>query len=121
MLNDFAAELAPLVTRIRETFPWYDRLVSECGYDLDGDPERLPYIDEAILTQHYYTAAHNGLEGAHTYLTSGTSNGARKKTTMLDERDEQGEQFEKMGRDIREVLQSVEDALIDAGDTVISW
>ena len=79
MIGDFRDQFAPLVARIRETFPWYDRLVSECGYDVDGDPARLPYIDEAILTQHYYTAEHNGLGGAHTYLTSGTANGARKK------------------------------------------
>jgi len=85
MIRDFTTQLAPLVARIRETFPWYDHLVRECGYDLDGDPERLPYIDEAILTQHYYTAEHNGLAGAHTYFTSGTSNGARKKILYSDE------------------------------------
>src|SRR5689334_13592920 len=85
MIRDFRNEVASLVKRIRETFPWYDRLVRECGYDLNGNPEQLPYMNEAILTQHYYTAEHNGLEGAHTYFTSGTSNGARKKIIYSEE------------------------------------
>lgn len=47
----------PLVARLRQTFKWYDALLLEAGYDMDHDPERLPYIDEHVLTQHYYHAS----------------------------------------------------------------
>ena len=68
-----------LVARLRRTFPWYDTLVIEAGYDVDHDPQRLPYIDEHILTQHYYEAHNPKLNDCRAYYTSGTSTGARKR------------------------------------------
>lgn len=68
-----------LVARLRRTFPWYDTLLVEAGYDLDHDPQRLPFIDEHILTQHYYEAHDPKLNDCHAYYTSGTATGARKR------------------------------------------
>lgn len=68
-----------LVARLRRTFAWYDTLVVETDYDAHGDPQRLPYIDEQVLTQHYYEAHYPELENCHAYFTSGTATGARKR------------------------------------------
>jgi len=72
-------EIDSLIARLRRTFPWYDTLLVEAGYDLDHDAKRLPYIDEHVLTQHYYEARDPGLENCHAYYTSGTATGARKR------------------------------------------
>lgn len=68
-----------IITRLRRTFGWYDALLIEAHYDLDHDQARLPYIDEHILTQHYYEAHDPKLGHCHAYYTSGTSTGARKR------------------------------------------
>jgi len=72
-------QLNPLIARLRQTFKWYDTLLVEAGYDVDHDPQRLPYIDEHVLTQHYYEARNPHLDDCHAYYTSGTSTGARKR------------------------------------------
>jgi fumarate---(S)-2,3-diaminopropanoate ligase len=76
-------EFHPLVQRLRQTFPWYDTLLLDAGYDVDHDPQRLPYIDEHILTQHYYQAS--TLDHCSAYYTSGTSTGARKRILYSSE------------------------------------
>lgn len=72
-------EIDPQIARLRRTFHWYNTLLVEADYDLDHDPQRLPYIDEHILTQHYYEAHNPQLDHCHAYYTSGTSTGARKR------------------------------------------
>ena len=74
-LRELKERFDPLVARLRRTFKWYDALLLEAGFD--GNPEQLPYIDEHILTQHYYTA--RDLEHCSAYYTSGTSIGTRKR------------------------------------------
>jgi fumarate---(S)-2,3-diaminopropanoate ligase len=76
---------APLVARLRRTFNWYDALLRETNFDVDGHPNRLPYIDEHILTQHYYEAHDLNLEDCSAYYTSGTSTGARKRILYSSE------------------------------------
>nr|QEO74554.1 hypothetical protein [uncultured bacterium] len=78
-LRELKQRFYPLVARLRRTFEWYDALLLEAGFDVDGDPGRLPYIDEHVLTRHYYHACEPGLEGCSAYYTSGTSTGARKR------------------------------------------
>lgn len=78
-LRELKQPFDPLVARLRRTFKWYDTLLLEAGYDVDGDPLRLPYIDEHILTQHYYEAHNPELEDCRAYYTSGTATGARKR------------------------------------------
>jgi phenylacetate-coenzyme A ligase PaaK-like adenylate-forming protein len=78
-LRDLKHRFDPLVARLRRTFNWYDALLLEAGYDLDGNPERLPYIDEHILTRHYYQSHNPDLDDCSAYYTSGTSTGARKR------------------------------------------
>jgi fumarate---(S)-2,3-diaminopropanoate ligase len=77
--GELKEQFDPLVQRLRRTFQWYDTLLLESGYDLDHDPERLPYIDEHILTQHYYVEREPDLKNSRAYYTSGTSTGARKR------------------------------------------
>lgn len=72
-------EMSGVVSRARGNFRWYDRLVSESGYDEDGDPARLPLLDDALLGEHYYNAEHPHLGECQSYFTSGTSTGARKR------------------------------------------
>lgn len=70
--------LAQQVERLAATFPWYAALLKSAGSDLGKLPS-LPAIDEATLVEHYYHAEHAGLTDAHSYLTSGTSSGKRKR------------------------------------------
>lgn len=81
-------EIAGLIARLRRTFQWYDTLLIKAGYDVDHDPQRLPYIDEHVLTQHYYEAHDPHLDDCHAYYTSGTSTGARKRILYSTEDDE---------------------------------
>jgi phenylacetate-coenzyme A ligase PaaK-like adenylate-forming protein len=78
-LRELKQRFDPLVARLRRNFEWYDALLLEAGFDADGDPERLPYIDEHVLTRHYYHAREPGPEDCSAYYTSGTSTGARKR------------------------------------------
>lgn len=78
-LRELKQRFDPLVARLRRTFKWYDALLLEAGFDVDGDPERLPYIDEHVLTRHYYQARDLDHEDSSAYYTSGTSTGARKR------------------------------------------
>jgi phenylacetate-coenzyme A ligase PaaK-like adenylate-forming protein len=84
-LSELKQRLDPLVARVRRTFEWYDTLLVQAGYDLDRDPQRLPYIDEQILTQHYYEARNPKLDNCHAYYTSGTATGARKRILYSSE------------------------------------
>jgi len=77
-LRDLKHHFDPLVVRLRRTFNWYDALVTDAGFDVDHDPARLPYIDESLLTKHYYEARDPQLENCSAYYTSGTATGARK-------------------------------------------
>lgn len=72
-------EIDGLIARLRRTFRWYNTLLLEAGYDSDQDPQRLPYIDEHVLTQHYYESPAPNLKDCHAYYTSGTATGARKR------------------------------------------
>lgn len=78
-LRELKQRFDPLVARLRRTFKWYDAMLLEAGFDTDGDPERLPYIDEHVLTRHYYEARDPALKDCSAYYTSGTSTGARKR------------------------------------------
>lgn len=78
-LKELKQRFDPLIARLRRTFKWYDALLLEAGFDVDGDPERLPYIDEHVLTRHYYQLRDPDLENCSVYYTSGTSTGARKR------------------------------------------
>jgi fumarate---(S)-2,3-diaminopropanoate ligase len=78
-LRELKQRFDPLVARLRRTFKWYDELLLEAAFDVDSDPERLPYIDEHVLTRHYYQARDPDLEDCSAYYTSGTSTGARKR------------------------------------------
>ena len=84
-LHEMKQCFAPLVARLRQTFKWYDGLIREANFDLDGDPSRLPYIDEHILTQHYYEAHDLNLQDLSAYYTSGTATGARKRILYSSE------------------------------------
>ena len=76
-LRELKQRFDPLVARLRQTFKWYDALLLDAGFD--GNPERLPYIDEHILTQHYYTSRDPDFDHCSAYFTSGTSIGTRKR------------------------------------------
>jgi fumarate---(S)-2,3-diaminopropanoate ligase len=84
-ISDLKPRFAPLVARLRRTFMWYDSLVHEAGYDADGDPARLPYIDEHILTEYYNDAHDPELKDCTAYYTSGTSTGTRKRILYSQE------------------------------------
>lgn len=78
-LRELKQRFDPLVARLRRTFKWYDAMLVEAGFDVDGDPGRLPYIDEQVLTRHYYEARDSKMENCTAFYTSGTSTGARKR------------------------------------------
>jgi fumarate---(S)-2,3-diaminopropanoate ligase len=78
-INRYKTEFEQVVSTVRQNFGWYEDLVATCGYDLDQDPTKLPFINEAILTEHYYDAPGPVAADNQTYYTSGTSTGARKK------------------------------------------
>jgi phenylacetate-coenzyme A ligase PaaK-like adenylate-forming protein len=84
-ISEFGQVFAATAARVRANFTWYDRLLAGCGYDRDRSPLRLPYVDEAVLDEHYYSADHSGLADCATYLTSGTSGGTRKKILYSSE------------------------------------
>jgi phenylacetate-coenzyme A ligase PaaK-like adenylate-forming protein len=84
-LRESKERFDPLVTRLRQTFKWYDALLIAANFDFDRDPERLPYIDEDVLTQHYYHTRDPQFEKCSAYLTSGTATGARKRILYSDE------------------------------------
>lgn len=77
--TDLRPEMRRVVARARANFRWYDELVRASGYDADGDPGRLPLLDDAVLSRHYYNAEHPHLGECQSYYTSGTSTGARKR------------------------------------------
>jgi phenylacetate-coenzyme A ligase PaaK-like adenylate-forming protein len=77
--TDLRPEIKSIVSRMRSNFRWYDDLVVACGYDEDGDPARLPHMDDALLGEHYYNAQHTHLGECQSYFTSGTSRGVRKR------------------------------------------
>lgn len=60
------------------TFPWYSQLLRDRQADASR-LETLPMITEELLTQHYYHAEHHLPEQYHSYLTSGTTSGKRKR------------------------------------------
>ncbi|MFG3107081.1 phenylacetate--CoA ligase family protein [Streptomyces tendae] len=71
-----ASGIADVVAGHTARFPWYAQLVRDSG-DPAAGLARLPLMDQAVLEQHYYSAPPQ--PGASTYLTSGTSGGARKR------------------------------------------
>lgn len=88
-IRDFTPEFARLTRQVRRNFAWYDEMLSVADYDRDHDPARLPLIDEALLTEHYYEADHPHLTGCAVFHTSGTSTGARKKILYSPQDDAQ--------------------------------
>lgn len=71
--------LRALVDQHRGSFPWYDVMLSRVCLSSDSLLTELPIIDDEILDNWYYRAENRKLSGASTYLTSGTSTGARKR------------------------------------------
>lgn len=63
---------------LRNNFPWYDRLLVDCGYDETADPSKLPYINDDVLCEHYYNE-NQGFQDASAYFTSGTSRGIKRR------------------------------------------
>lgn len=84
-IHDFKLEIERIVSRVRSHFDWYDEQVAACGYDKERDPEKLFYVDEALLNEHYYGVNYPELSDCQAYFTSGTSTGARKKILYSDE------------------------------------
>ena len=78
-IDNYRTEFEQIVSTVRHNVRWYDEMILQCGYDDTRDPAKLPLIDEALLTKHYYDADVPILEGCQIYQTSGTSTGARKK------------------------------------------
>lgn len=78
-VDGFRHEFEQIVPRVRGNFEWYDKMVTESGYEEDLQPGRLPLIDEAVLSLYYYEAHIPQPAQNHVYLTSGTSTGARKR------------------------------------------
>lgn len=71
------------IKSIGVTFPWYAQLLRDTRADASC-LETLPVITEELLTQHYYHAEHRLLDQYHSYLTSGTTSGKRKRILYSD-------------------------------------
>lgn len=71
------------VKNISTTFPWYAQLLEDKQADASR-LETLPVITEELLTQHYYHVEHSLPEQYHSYLTSGTTSGKRKRILYSD-------------------------------------
>lgn len=71
------------VQNISATFPWYAQLLRDKQADLSR-LESLPLITEELLTQHYYHAENSFPGEHHSYLTSGTTSGKRKRIFYSD-------------------------------------
>lgn len=71
------------VKNIGATFPWYAQLLGDKQVDASR-LETLPVITEELLTQHYYHAEHRLPGQYHSYLTSGTTSGKRKRILYSD-------------------------------------
>ncbi|HEY0546551.1 MAG TPA: hypothetical protein VGC91_14330 [Pyrinomonadaceae bacterium] len=83
-IRDFRVEIEQIVSCVRSRFRWYDEQVAACGYDRNHDPESLFYVDESLLNEHYYGVNYPELSQCQSYLTSGTSSGARKRILYSD-------------------------------------
>ena len=70
-------DLTSLVEATQRTFPWYEQ-INPVDTKEPFTIKDLPFIDEKVLTQHYYHAEHD-FESADAYLTSGTTSGKRKR------------------------------------------
>jgi len=71
------------VKNIGATFPWYAQLLGNKQADASR-LETLPAITEELLTQHYYHADPRLPDQYHSYLTSGTTSGKRKRILYSD-------------------------------------
>lgn len=71
------------IQNISATFPWYAQLLRDKQADLSRI-ESLPLITEELLTQHYYHAENSFPREHHSYLTSGTTSGKRKRIFYSD-------------------------------------
>ncbi len=72
-----------LVQDTIKIFPWYQQLLKTTNADIK-QLQTLPLMTEDVLTQHYYHTNHAMSENYHTYLTSGTTSGKRKKIHYSD-------------------------------------
>jgi len=79
--------LEALVAGHRRRFDWYDALIDAGDRRQGTRLADLPIIDERVLLEHYYTATHDQLPGAHAFQTSGTSSG-RRKTILYSDADD---------------------------------
>lgn len=84
-IQGFVEEFRLVVSRLRRNFGWYERMVTDSGYDRDSDPRRLPYVDDQTLETHYYGADQPQLGEAQVYTTSGTMTGKRKRILYSEE------------------------------------
>lgn len=84
-IESFHKEVDRIVSDVRKNFPFYDELVRGSGYDIAKLPAKLPFLNEAILSEHYYSSEFPHLSNAQTYFTSGTSSGKRKKVLYSSE------------------------------------
>lgn len=84
-IEPFREEIKSIVSGVRKNFPFYNDLICKSGYDSKNDPLLLPFIDETVLADHYYSAEFPDLLVDQVYLTSGTSTGLRKKVLYSNE------------------------------------
>lgn len=75
----FGSLIKDVVARVSHNFGWYKELVERSGYQEYYDYSTLPFIDEAVLNQFYYSADSPDVEQFLVYYTSGTSSGKRKR------------------------------------------
>ncbi|PHM74235.1 fumarate--(S)-2,3-diaminopropanoate ligase [Xenorhabdus kozodoii] len=71
------------IKKISKTFPWYAQLLRENQAEVN-QLESLPLMTEELLTQHYYHAEHAFPDRYHSYQTSGTTTGKRKRIIYSD-------------------------------------
>lgn len=81
----FSKEVHRIVSEVRKNFPFYDEIVRKSGYDIDNQPALLPFLNETILTDHYYSTKFPHLSNDRVYFTSGTSTGKRKRILYSSE------------------------------------
>ncbi|RMU34014.1 hypothetical protein ALP30_200140 [Pseudomonas syringae pv. primulae] len=73
-----------LAEQMGVVFPWYKQLLVEKKVNVE-DLQTFPLITEELLTKYYYHAEHKLTGHSHSYLTSGTSSGKRKRIIYSDQ------------------------------------
>lgn len=84
LTNDESGAVVAAARRAAERYPWYANRLAETGFWAAPDLAHVPILREAELANTYYEAAEETGPGT-TYLTSGTSTGARKQVRWAPE------------------------------------